>query len=441
MKKSKFSPYDIELVSGLKQWGLVVGLLLVLCLINLGLKYHQFLKLDFDSPQSITAQVSLQYPKTKIKKENNKTRSYNYFVLKITDSNNNHFYTTSKEDLKNIINRYVRVYGQVKKCSFLQFLKSCYVMSYRISLLHDRDYRDKIRNYIDGQHKNHESQNKENLIGNFYRTLFIADALDITWRDISNKFGLAHIIAISGFHLGILSTVLYIIFCLPYRYFQQRYFTYRNEAYDLGAFILACMFGYLLILDYQPSFFRSFIMAGLGFWIYFSGIRILSFSLLFFTFALCVAISPAIIFNIGFILSISGVFYIFLFIKHFPKISKIPYWIYFNLSIFLNISTISHYFFPYFSPYQLISIPISIIFIIFFPLSLGLHFVGVGGLIDPFLLQALSLKPPFIEYYAPIWWVIFYVSISILAIRYLIFYWLINLMGLGFFILLLLKFL
>lgn len=441
MKKSKISPYDIELVSGLKQWGFVIGFLFMLCLLNLGIKYYQFSKLDFDSPQSITAQVSLQYLKTKVEEEKHKdSRSYNYFVLKITDSNNNHFYTTSKEDIISVINRYVRVYGQIKKCSFLQFLKSCYMTSYSISLLHKRDYRDKFRNYIDKQHED-KNQNEKNLVGNFYRTLFMADTLELEWRNISNKLGLAHIIAISGFHLGILSAVLYVLFCLPYRFFQRRYFTYRNEAYDLGFLILICMFGYLLILDYQPSFFRSFIMASLGFWVYFSGIRLLSFSLLFFTFALCIAIFPTMLLNIGFILSVSGVFYIFLFIKYFPKISKIPYWIYFNLSIFLNITTITHYFFPYFSLYQLISIPVSIVFIIFFPLSLVLHFMGVGGFIDSFLLQTLSIDIPFIEYYTPIWWGIFYVGISLLAIRYLIFYWLMNLLSLGFFVFLLLKFL
>ncbi|WP_095274206.1 ComEC/Rec2 family competence protein [Helicobacter sp. 11S03491-1] len=418
----------------------MIGILVVVFVYSLGHKYYEFSKIDFSSPQEIHAQVLLQYEKFKKKTSKyNQNATDHYFVLKLMDLERNIFYTISKEDIKMIANRYVRVYGQIRECSFMQFLKSCYINAYSISLLHKRDFRDKIRSYIDTQHQN--DGNAHNLIGNLYRALFIADPLDKSWREISNALGLAHIIAISGFHLGILSTFLYVLFRPFYRYFQRRYFSYRNEAYDLGGLVLIFMFGYLLLLDYQPSFFRSFIMAIVGFFVYFSGIRIFSFSLLFFVCLFCIAFFPALVLNAGFILSVAGVFYIFLFIKHFPKISKIPYWICFDIAIFLNITSIVHYFFPYFSPYQFISIPVSILFIIFFPLSLVSHFLRLGDFLDYFLLKALLVKPPVIEYYTSIWWVIFYVGISLYAFKSKIAYWFLNALSVGFFIFLLLKYL
>lgn len=449
MKKSAVSPYEIELIDGKKEWFFVISALICIFICNLGVKYYQYSKLDFDSPQEIFGQIILQYPKTKEKElKNGDKKISHYFVLKISDFDGNVFYTTSKEDLKNITNRYGRFYGRLSKCDFTQFLKSCYFNVYGISLLHKRDYRDKIREFIDFQHpiKTSSSESKdfanaENLVGNLYRALFIADPLHKDWRDLSNTLGLSHIIAISGFHLGILSAFLYAIFCPLYRYFQKRYFSYRNEAYDLGVVILGFMFAYLLLLDYQPSFFRSFVMAAMGFLVYFSGVRLVSFPLLLFVCLFCIAFSPRLIFNIGFILSVSGVFYIFLFMKHFPKIPKIPYWICFNFAIFYNIAPIVHYFFPYFSPYQLISIPVGIVFVVFFPLSLVLHFFHLGYFLDDFFWRMLVVKPPFIEYYAPLWLSISYVGLSLLAIFSHKAYWLLNISSIGFFVFLVLKYL
>ncbi|PAF52118.1 ComEC/Rec2 family competence protein [Helicobacter sp. 13S00477-4] len=439
MKKTKSSPYAVFLFDGLREWFWIISVLFLILMVNLTLKYNEFLGLNFSKPQEIYAQVLFQYPKAKERiLKNGDHKQENYFVLKLMDNNGNTFYGISKEDIKFIQNRYIRIYGQFRKCSFVEFMRSCFINIYSLSLLHKRDYRDKIRDFIDSQHKDSKGYLPT---GNLYRALFIADPLDKLWRDISNKLGLAHIIAISGFHLGILSSFLYILFYPIYHYFQKNYFSYRNEAYDLGVLILCCMFAYLLLLDYQPSFFRSFVMAAVGFLVYYSGIRILSFSLLFIVFLFCLAFSPGLILNIGFILSISGVFYIFLFVKYFPKIHPIFYGICFNLAIFLNIAPIVHYFFPYFSPYQLISIPVGILFIIFFPLSLLLHFFGFGNIFNTYLLWSLKVNIPFIEYYTPIWIVLFYAALSLGAIFSRFFYLSMNCLSIGFFIFLFLRYL
>lgn len=439
MERKRTSPYNIELIQT-KDWKWVFLIFLVFFTLNLSLKYYQYKKLDFKQPQEIFAQVLLQYQKSKEKQlKNGTTKTDTYHVLKLIDNNGNTFYTTSKEDLKNIINRFVRIYGKIKDCDFLEFFKSCYIISYDISLLYQKDFRDNIRDFIDYQHQDFGIK-QTNIIGNLYRALFIADSLDKRWRDISNVLGLAHIIAISGLHLGILSTFLYLVFRPLYSFFHHRYFPYRNQAYDLGALILLFMFGYLLILDYQPSFLRAFIMSMIGFLLYFSGVRLISFSLLLFVCLICIALFPALIFNIGFILSVSGVFYIFLFIKYFPKTNKILYWICFNFAIFFNITPISQYFFPYFSPYQLVTIPVGLIFVIFFPVSLVLHSIGLGFLFDNLLIKSLELKIPYIEYYNPLWSTLFYTFISLGAIWFRILYFVIMILSIGFFIFLLIKF-
>ncbi|PAF54335.1 hypothetical protein BKH42_01935 [Helicobacter sp. 13S00482-2] len=444
------SPYAIELIDGKKEWFYAISILIFIFIFNLGIKYYHFLQLNFTSPQEFFGQITLQYPKTKEKElKDGSKKITHYFVLKISDFDGNTFYTTTREDIKNITNRYARFYGQLSQCDFIKFLKSCYLNVYSISLLYQRDYRDKIRDFIDSQHPIESKdfsdsvgqKHQVNLVGNLYRALFIADPLHKDWRDLSNTLGLSHIIAISGFHLGILSAFLYALFCPFYRYFQRRYFSYRNEAYDLGMIVLSFMFAYLVLLDYQPSFFRSFVMATVGFLVYFSGLRLVSFPLLFFVCLFCLAFFPNLIFNIGFILSVAGVFYIFLFMRHFPKISKIPYWICFNFTIFWNIDPIVHYFFPYFSPYQLICIPVGIIFIVFFPLSLVLHFFHYGSFLDAFFWSILPIKPPFIEFYAPWWLSLSYIGLSLWSIKSQKAYWILNLSSMAFFAFLVLKYL
>ena len=76
---------------------------------------------------------------------------------------------------------------------------------------------------------------------------------------------------------------------------------------------------------------------------------------------------------------------------------------------------IVHYFFPYFSLYQCVSIPISIAFVVIFPLVVGLHSVGLGGVFDRILDVVLAWQIPYIEVYTPLWFLGLYVGVSALA--------------------------
>ncbi|CCF81630.1 DNA transfer protein [Helicobacter bizzozeronii CCUG 35545] len=70
----------------------------------------------------------------------------------------------------------------------------------------------------------------------------------------------------------------YALFKIPYTFLQQRYFPYRNRTYDLGVLVLLVMGVYLVLLDFQPSFLRAFVMAVGAFALFFSGVELLSFA-------------------------------------------------------------------------------------------------------------------------------------------------------------------
>lgn len=402
--KLKYSPYKIEFLSGARQWSIAICVLLLIFVARVGWEYHKYANLPFESPSEIQAQVLLQYIKTKPQKPDKP-----YTVMKLS-SQGHIFYITSRDDLKDLQGRFVRVYGKVdKRCDFVDYFKSCFFIAFSISLMPKREFSAPLKDYFASQHK---SAIQSSLFG----ALFFADSLHKKWREVANRLGLAHIIAISGFHLGVLSAFLFAIFAPPYRFLQRRFFSYRNEFYDLGAIILLCMCGYLVLLDFTPSFLRALVAGAIGFLLLFWGLEIINFKLLGLVGLICIAFFPTALFSIGFILSMAGVFYIFLFVKHCPKIPIFWYFVAFNVVIFFSITPLVHYFFPYFSPYQLVSIPVSVGFVAFFPLMIILHIFGFGGIFDKWLDMVVSAEIPSIDYYLSLPLTLCYVALSLSAI-------------------------
>ncbi|GAA7313088.1 ComEC/Rec2 family competence protein [Helicobacter pylori] len=395
----------------------------LLLAINLYLEYLNYQKLDFSKPTSLSAQILLQYPKTKDQKT--------YFVLKL-QSKGMIFYTTIKEPLKNLQYRHAQFFGKIKSCSFLESLKSCFFQTYSFSLMRKHNFKSHLRHFIDSTHENA-------LVGNLYRALFIGDSLNKDLRDRANALGTNHLLAISGFHLGILSASVYFLFSLFYTPLQKRYFPYRNAFYDIGVLVWVFLLGYLLLLDFLPSFFRAFLMGLLGFLACFFGVRILSFKLLVLACCIAIALLPKLLFSVGFLLSVCGVWYIFLFLKHTQIFFKDSSFlmrffqaIALSVLVFLNMLIIAHAFFPMFSPYQLFSIPLGLIFIVFFPLSLFLHAVGLGSLLDHFLSMPLTI--PTISVSSPLWLLGAHLFLTILSVRFFKVYLSMNVLSAGFFL-------
>ncbi len=421
--KDKTFQGAFELLTTPKEYLLCGVILSLLLALNLYLEYLNYQKLDFSKPTSLNAQILLQYPKTKDQKT--------YFVLKL-QSKGMIFYATIKEPLKNIQYRYAQFFGKIKPCSFLESLKSCFFQTYSFSLTRKQDFKSHVRHFIDSAHSSA-------LVGNLYRALFIGDSLNKDLRDRANALGINHLLAISGFHLGILSASVYFLFSLFYTPLQKRYFPYRNAFYDIGVLVWVFLLGYLLLLDFLPSFFRAFLMGLLGFLACFFGVRLLSFKLL--TLACCIAIAllPKLLFSVGFLLSVCGVWYIFLFLKHTQAFFKTSSFlvrsfqvISLSALVFLNMLIIAHAFFPMFSPYQLFSIPLGLIFIMFFPLSLLLHAVGLGSLLDSILNMPLTI--PTISVSSPLWLLGVHLFLTILSARFFKVYLSMNVLSAGFFL-------
>ncbi|WQR81585.1 ComEC/Rec2 family competence protein [Helicobacter pylori] len=421
--KDKTFQGAFELLSTPKEYlwcGVVLSLLLVL---NLYLEYLNYQKLDFSKPTSLNAQILLQYPKTKDQKT--------YFVLKL-QSKGMIFYTTIKEPLKNLQYRHAQFFGKIKPCSFLESLRSCFFQTYSFSLTRKQDFKSHLRHFIDSAHENA-------LVGNLYRALFIGDSLNKDLRDRANALGINHLLAISGFHLGILSASVYFLFSLFYTPLQKRYFPYRNAFYDIGVLVWVFLLGYLLLLDFLPSFFRAFLMGLLGFLACFFGVRLLSFKLLVLACCIAIALLPKLLFSVGFLLSVCGVWYIFLFLKHTQIFFKNSSFlarsfqaIVLSVLVFLNMLIVAHAFFPMFSPYQLFSIPLGLIFIVFFPLSLFLHAVGLGSLLDNILSMPLTI--PTISVSSPLWLLGAHLFLTILSARFFKVYLSMNVLSAGFFL-------
>lgn len=428
--KSTHSPYNVELFSTKRQWliFLCVCVLIFICSLAQEYRYYRYYTAAQDT-QEIFAKVIAQYTKHK--------NGISYQVLKLKDDNGAIFYTTSKEDIKNLSYRFVRIYGKRAECSFISYLQSCFFITYRLSLLHKRDYRDSIRQWI-------ESQHNEPMISALYKTLFMADFLPHLWRDLSNKLGIAHLIAISGFHLGILSFVIGGVLSLTYRIFHP-YISYRNKYFDIGCITLICLFAYLLILDFSPSFLRAFVMAICGFLIVYSGIKLISFKLLCVVVCICIALFPRLIFSVGFILSVSGVFFIYLFITHISMRKSAMYNIVvmpllFNSVIFIDMLPLVHWFFPYFTPLCMLCIPLSIIFVAFFPTMLFAHIVGLGHICDSFFEWAMNLHINAISFYTPWWFLMIFVSLCVAAIYTKKAYYALHIVAMLFFLMLVWRF-
>ncbi|WP_024948019.1 ComEC/Rec2 family competence protein [Helicobacter pylori] len=421
--KDKTFQGAFELLTTPKEYLLCGVILSLLLILNLYLEYLNYQKLDFSKPTSLNAQILLQYPKTKDQKT--------YFVLKL-QSKGMIFYATIKEPLKNLQYRYAQFFGKIKPCSFLESLKSCFFQTYSFSLTRKQDFKSHVRRFIDSAHSSA-------LVGNLYRALFIGDSLNKDLRDRANALGINHLLAISGFHLGILSASVYFLFSLFYTPLQKRYFPYRNAFYDIGVLVWVFLLGYLLLLNFLPSFFRAFLMGLLGFLACFFGVRLLSFKLLILACCIAIALLPKLLFSVGFLLSVCGVWYIFLFLKHTQAFFKTSSFlvrsfqvISLSALVFLNMLIIAHAFFPMFSPYQLFSIPLGLIFVVFFPLSLFLHAVGLGSLLDSILNMPLTI--PTISVFSPLWLLGAHLFLTILSARFFKVYLSMNVLSAGFFL-------
>lgn len=383
--------------------------LLLFCLsvfaFNIALEFKAFLDFKEQShyflPQALVEQ---SYEKTR---PNGKS----YRVLKIK-ADNFSFYTTSYKDLNLSRGDLLSLKIINSNISFKDYLaKIFYAPSYDLTPLgqHEGSF---IERYFLTQHSKDKARE-------FYAALFFAQPISKELRTDINHYGIAHLIAISGYHIGLLFALIFFLLAPFYSFFQKRFFPYRNARLDLSLLIFALLLAYAYLIGFVPSFVRSLIMAFFAFYLLMKNVKILSFFSLFLCFCLCIALFPRLLFSVGFFFSVLGVFYIFLYLHHFAhffhpliKLTLLNVWTF--LAMVLPVL----YFFPLLSFQQFFGIPLSFAFMLFYPAVLFLHLINAGFIFDPILLEFFSFKISSIDFNLPFWAFCGYLFLSLLSVRF-----------------------
>ena len=346
-------------------------------------------------------------------------------ILKLKSSNFEFFTNMPKnEEIKkfNLLNILI----VSRNIDFIDYLKGFYTKTiYFDELQKEQTFKDKII-------KNIENNHKDEKIIELFNALFLAVPVSKELRDVITAYGIAHVVALSGFHLVVLSFVIYWILYFPYKFFQDRYFPYRNRKLDILLITIAILFYYLILTDIVPSLLRAFVMFCLGIYLLRSNIKIISYMTLFYTFLIVIAFYPKYIFSIGFWFSIFAVFYIYLFIQYFKNYDKWLLFIFFNIWMFLIFNPIVHYYFPQTSYEQFYSIPITIFFNFFYPAEIFAHIFGFSNYFDEYLKIFIEHKIYVYEVFTPLYFYILYLFVSFLSIWSKKAFILLNLLMIGF---------
>ncbi|MDY0321110.1 MAG: ComEC/Rec2 family competence protein [Arcobacteraceae bacterium] len=365
--------------------------------INIFMSYQNYLEFKKEIFYETTADVVNIY-----KKENNcllrlKTKDFTVF----TSTNN----TIIKQ------NDIVRISLITSNISFFDYLKGFLTKNFRIEKLNNQKSTIQVvlSEYIVSQHQN-------STMSMLYTALFLAIPPSKELINFFNDYGMSHLIAISGYHLGVLSAIFYFILNAAYSKIHQTYLPYRNKRVDISMVVIAILFLYLILIDLVASFLRSFIMFVFGFLLLRSNIKILSFENLLITVLFILAFFQEYLFSVSLWFSVAGVFYIFLFIQYYKDMNKYLLFFFFNFWIFMAVNPITQYFFGAVSLYQLASPFLGLIFTIFYPLSLLLHLIGYGCVFDEYILMWFNIDVYSIELFASVYFVIPYILLSVYAI-------------------------
>ena len=371
----------ISLFSTKREFFLFLSLCVFILSYSLLIEFNNYKNLTKFDSQIIEATVLKHYKKTKTTKTG-KLKTYQ--VLKMKSEKGFGFYTISKKSFLAQQGQKVTLEIWAGKITFYEYMTSFFSFSKIMHTNQKPTLKQKLNALMDTQHSN---QN----IADIYKALYSATSLPKELQATFSQLGVSHLFAISGFHLGVLSSLLFFLFKMPYTFFQNRYFPFRSYARDSFFFISFILLGYLLFLDIPASLLRAFVMLLIGFTLYDRGYKIISMWTLFLTAIIILSFSPKLLFSIGFWLSISGVFYIFLFLIYFKHLSKIwqfilvPFWVY------LMMLPLSLYIFGNFSTYHPLSVLWTSLFTLFYPLSILLHLIGFGSILDNSLLWILNL--------------------------------------------------
>ena len=376
---------------------LALLLLASLSLVRLHHDYRHFLQSRY-----IEALVLNQYPKG------------HRLVFKLKSRDGVTFYTSTYQDLKDLRDRWVLFRKFDKKLGFWEYLRGFYAPGYILKLL-PKERRYLLREAIAKQHNS-------KMLQEMFGALFVASAMSKESRDEIARFGIAHLFAISGFHLGLLAMVVFGLLGVVVRPLWQRFVPYWQMHTLLMAIITLLAGWYMGFLGYTPSIVRSFVMLLFGYYMLHRGLRLLSFETLFWAVLIILALFPTLLFSLGFWLSVAGVFYIYLFLHHFAHLHKVALLLLLNCYLFAAMLPVTLALFGKWSATMLLSPLLTLLFSLLYPFALLVHLGGHGDLAD-FVVMLFAIKSEVVAVQLPWWQLALYLALSGLAIlhRFLFF--------------------
>ena len=382
---------------------LTMGILLLLIFIRLIIEYQSYQTFISKPFYYTQAKVLTAYDKSKNAKR--------YKVLKLKSDEGFTFYTTTHRK-ENFNHKRLRL--QIfpnKGIGFKDYLGTFYVKS---KIKHQEEIPKNIK---DDLLQKVASQHESISLQTFYNAIFFATLIDKNLREQISKLGVSHLVALSGFHLGILWGLMYGLLLFLYRPLQQKFFPYRHALFDVGLIAMIALGLYVWFVDFPPSLLRSYAMVFVGWIILVLGMELLSFTFLATILLSLGALFPSLLVSLSFWLSVAGVFYIFLLLQYTKEFNvKVISFIFIPFGIFILMLPVVHGIFGMTSGYQLLSPLLSILFIPFYPLVMLLHLLGIGGVFDTSLLWLFSLPTQSFESLLPWWGVLVYIGLSMVAI-------------------------
>ena len=392
-----FSSYKNTLITNKKELLVLVFILLFISLLSILHEYYKYKQFTSIEIVNTNANVLNIYPQDK------------FITLKL-QTNEYTFFTKIKQKINIKKLKQINLYILTTNISFLDFLKGFYTKSFNIKTLNQKDNLKQIISHnISKQHTNKE-------IKELFNALFLAIPVSSVLREKVVDFGVSHLIALSGYHLGVLSFVLYWLLYLLYSPLHQKYLPYRNIKFDLLLATSIFLLIYVIFLSLVPSLLRALVMSFIALFLYRNNLKIFSFYTLLLIALIIFSFFPKLIFSLSLWLSIIGVFYIFLFIQYFSSLNKIIQFIIFNIWIYLALNPIIYQLFSIGSINQIYSIAFSICFTFFYPIELFLHLINHGDLFDKIIVYWLNLDLKLFTVTTSVYFTIYYLILSILSI-------------------------
>lgn len=355
-----------------KSGSLFLLFLLFIASLSLLYEYYQFTELKtFDDPlvraEVIDQEIRLigDRPKTS---------------MKLRLENGSSVRCAMSPYLRDLRGREVLIELQVAKVTFIDFLKGIHTRGLIVEVYPPLSLKEQGYRRIAADHE-------DQWMKELYGALFVATPMSQEFQALVGAMGLSHILSISGYHYGIISLVVYFLLRPPYRWIQNRYFPYRHGNRDLFFIVLGILFLYLWALEFIPPMVRAFGMIAVGYWLYDRGIKVVSLQTLLITLGVLLAFFPKLFFSLGFWFSSFGVLSIFIFIRYYEHWKPWQIFLALHIWCYVVLLPISLSIFGTFGWWHMGSIPLALIFNLYYPAVLVLHLTPWGDFFDPYLIK------------------------------------------------------